>query len=243
MTDSETPLRSARQRASGWGWRRLLATACAVLVALPVLLGPFVMGVAEGSMAAAIGGGFEAAVVFWPCLVLVLGFLPYALDPSARLGRRIRRVDTIMLMVLVQLVWWVATAPLLGGASRARAYAAAMRSDLRNLASQQEIYYSDEAAYSAEPSQLAFTNSNGVLVSIEAGRSGWTAASEHEADAELSCTMYWGDATPLPTKGGRVPERPAEILCEPLPAFDGWGPVGDFLRSYHGALERRHIVD
>jgi len=50
--------------------------------------------------------------------------------------------------------------------ARTRAYVAAMKSDLKNLASQQEIYYSDEYSYTSSVSALAFTPSDGVTVNI-----------------------------------------------------------------------------
>ena len=50
--------------------------------------------------------------------------------------------------------------------ARTRAYVAAMKSDLKNLASQQEIYYSDEYSYTSSVSALAFTPSDGATVNI-----------------------------------------------------------------------------
>ena len=47
--------------------------------------------------------------------------------------------------------------------TKEKAYMAAMKSDLKNLASQQEVYYSDTYSYSDEFSDLAFTNSDGVI--------------------------------------------------------------------------------
>jgi type IV pilus assembly protein PilA len=43
--------------------------------------------------------------------------------------------------------------------TRENAYFAAMKSDIKNLASQQEIYYADEYAYTTTTSLLSFTNS------------------------------------------------------------------------------------
>ena len=44
-------------------------------------------------------------------------------------------------------------------ATREKAYFAAMKSDIKNLASQQEIYYADEYAYTTTTSLLSFTDS------------------------------------------------------------------------------------
>ena len=41
-----------------------------------------------------------------------------------------------------------------------------MKSDLKNLASQQEIYYSDYYTYTSNTTQLGFVDSEGVTVTI-----------------------------------------------------------------------------
>ena len=73
-------------------------------------------------------------------------------------------------------------------ATREKAYFAAMKSDLKNLASQQEIYYSDAYAYWTSFADLAFTNSDGVTVSPTASSSGWSASATHAA---LGIVALW----------------------------------------------------
>src|SRR6478736_3416588 len=53
-------------------------------------------------------------------------------------------------------------------ATREKAYFAAMKSDLKNLASQQEIYYADKYAYTSDATTLTFVASEGVTVGIAA---------------------------------------------------------------------------
>ena len=99
-------------------------------------------------------------------------------------------------------------------ATREKAYFAAMKSDLKNLASQQEIYYSDAYAYSTAATDLAFTNSDGVLIipSIAATSSGWSATATHAALGTLEgCALYYGTAT-APTAPA-VPTQPGEVAC------------------------------
>ena len=61
-------------------------------------------------------------------------------------------------------------------ATREKAYFAAMKSDLKNLASQQEIYYADEYAYTSTAGTLGFVSSEGVTVTInENTGTGWAA--------------------------------------------------------------------
>ena len=88
-------------------------------------------------------------------------------------------------------------------ATREKAYFAAMKSDLKNLASQQEIYYSDTYSYSTSAANLSFVNSDGVNVTLVAGNAtGWSATATHSALAVTEgCGIYYGDAT-APGLGG-----------------------------------------
>ena len=97
-------------------------------------------------------------------------------------------------------------------ATREKAYFAAMKSDLKNLASQQEIYYSDNYAYTTVVTNLAFTNSDGVTVTIAASTSGWSASATHAAlGTTEGCAMYYGTAT-APT-APTTPTSPGEVKC------------------------------
>ena len=85
-------------------------------------------------------------------------------------------------------------------ATREKAYFAAMKSDLKNLASQQEIYYSDEYAYTTVAVDLGFVSSSGVTVDIDgAAADGWSATAEHAAMAGEGCAIYYGNGTPPTT--------------------------------------------
>jgi len=84
-------------------------------------------------------------------------------------------------------------------ATREKAYFAAMKSDLKNLASAQEIYYMDVYSYTTDTDSLAFTNSAGVTTTITANATGWSGASTHAAlGASEGCALYYGDIT-VPT--------------------------------------------
>ena len=97
-------------------------------------------------------------------------------------------------------------------ATREKAYFAAMKSDMKNLASQQEIYYSDEYAYTSGAAALAFVSSSGVTVGIAASSSGWSASATHSAlGASEGCAIYYGTAT-APTSP-TTPSSPGEVAC------------------------------
>jgi prepilin-type N-terminal cleavage/methylation domain-containing protein len=98
-------------------------------------------------------------------------------------------------------------------ATREKAYFAAMKSDLKNLASQQEIYYSDAYAYTAVTADMAFTNSDAVNVTIAASASGWAASATHDAlGGTEGCAIFYGTAT-APTVGAATPAQPGEVAC------------------------------
>jgi len=98
-------------------------------------------------------------------------------------------------------------------ATREKAYFAAMKSDLKNLASQQEIYYADAYAYSSVTASLSFTSSDGVTVSSNATTSGWSASAVHAAlGAAEGCVIYYGTAA-TPTVGTTTATAPGEIAC------------------------------
>lgn len=90
------------------------------------------------------------------------------------------------------------------GATREKAYFKAMMSDLRNMSAQQEIYYSNNPAYTyaatlAELEPLGFESSAGVTVAISAaGTDGWSATATHAAITDgRSCAVFHGDASYL----------------------------------------------
>ncbi len=80
-------------------------------------------------------------------------------------------------------------------ATREKAYFAAMKSDLKNLASQQEIYYSDEYTYSNVATALGFVMSDAVTVGIVTYTNvGWSATATHQAlTSAQGCAIYYGE--------------------------------------------------
>ncbi len=97
-------------------------------------------------------------------------------------------------------------------ATREKAYFAAMKSDLKNLASQQEIYYSDAYAYTTVTTDLSFTSSDGVTAASAASSSGWSASVVHAAlGTAEGCAMFYGTATA--PSAPIAPSQPGEVAC------------------------------
>jgi prepilin-type N-terminal cleavage/methylation domain-containing protein len=79
-------------------------------------------------------------------------------------------------------------------ATREKAYVSAMKSDLKNLATQQEIFYADNYLYSTDLAALGFAESEGVTVAVGvATGTGWNATATHTGTSE-SCALFYGDA-------------------------------------------------
>ena len=99
-------------------------------------------------------------------------------------------------------------------ATREKAYFAAMKSDLKNLASQQEIYYSDTYSYTTNTTSLSFVSSEGVNVAMSASTDGWSANATHSALAATEgCGVYYGSATGIPSGPSVTPTAAGEVLC------------------------------
>lgn len=80
--------------------------------------------------------------------------------------------------------------------TREKAYVSSMKSDLRNLATAEEIYYSDgnNFQYTSDTGALEFSESDGVNLAIGVATStGWSASATHDATT-WTCAVYYGDA-------------------------------------------------
>lgn len=96
---------------------------------------------------------------------------------------------------------------------RERAYYAAMKSDLRNLAAQQELYHAGAYSYSSSLTDLSFVASEAVTITPAATNSGWSATATHAAlEPTEGCAVYFGTVT-APTIGSVTPEAEGQIVC------------------------------
>ena len=89
-------------------------------------------------------------------------------------------------------------------ATKGKANAAALRSDLRNLVVAEEAYFYEKAAYTADTTELKFRPSPGVIITIAAPPTGgWLATATHPLSYPLRCVVFFG--------GIVTPPAPAEI--------------------------------
>src|SRR5438270_887309 len=84
--------------------------------------------------------------------------------------------------------------------TKGKANAAALRSDLRNLAVAEEALFYDSTKYSSDTAALRFRPSPGVNVTIVVPPGGgWTATATHPLSYPLQCVIFFGPVSPPPT--------------------------------------------
>ncbi len=86
--------------------------------------------------------------------------------------------------------------------TKGKANAAALRADLRNLASAQEAYFHEFSRYTADADELKYTTSRGVVLTIiSATQGGWSAKATHPQSFPLTCAVFSGSVTTPPYPG------------------------------------------
>ncbi len=82
--------------------------------------------------------------------------------------------------------------------TKGRAYIAAMKSDLHNLATAEEGFLLENFSYTTNIAVLNYHGSNFVTVNVvSADGRGWTATATHER-TDVACSIFIGSATPIP---------------------------------------------
>jgi prepilin-type N-terminal cleavage/methylation domain-containing protein len=110
-------------------------------------------------------------------------------------------IELLIVVVIIGILAAVAIPKF--SATREKAYFSAMKSDLKNLQTQQEIYYNrtdgsgnTNYTYSNDKTALEFSESSGVTVTIaDVTNTGWSATATHRALASTQyCAVYVGGA-------------------------------------------------
>lgn len=92
-----------------------------------------------------------------------------------------------------------------------KAWQASLKSDLKNLANSQELFYRDNTSYGSDLQAMGAETSDGVTVTInEANNVGWSATAVHEAMPDEKCGIYQGDADPA---GGDPATSSGVVTC------------------------------
>ena len=106
-------------------------------------------------------------------------------------------IELLIVVVIIGLLAAIAVPKF--SSTKEKAYTATMKGDLRNLATAQEAYWNDNAAYyggSFPSTQMVYNPSVGVTITIgSATGSGWAATSTH-ANSPVSCALFAGPVAP-----------------------------------------------
>ncbi|HEU4642822.1 MAG TPA: prepilin-type N-terminal cleavage/methylation domain-containing protein [Gemmatimonadaceae bacterium] len=82
--------------------------------------------------------------------------------------------------------------------TKGKSYAAAIKSDLRNLATAEESYYYSNDTYTADLGALNFNPTAGVTITIsEATAGGWGATATRPGASVNSCALFFGSVAPV----------------------------------------------
>lgn len=122
-----------------------------------------------------------------------------------RIARGFTLIELLIVVVVIGVLAAIA-APKFQN-TKGKAYASAIKSDLRNVANRQEDFFYYNEFYTTNMSDLGFGGSKGVTITIAQGDpAGWSATATHPNAFPLVCAVYYGAAAPIPpaTKEGMV---------------------------------------
>jgi prepilin-type N-terminal cleavage/methylation domain-containing protein len=109
-------------------------------------------------------------------------------------------IELLIVVVIIGILAAIAVPKF--NSTKGKANAAALRADLRNLASAQEAYFHEHSWYTTDTAQLKHTTSRGVVLTIiSATQGGWAAKATHPQSFPLTCAMFNGFVPSPPYPG------------------------------------------
>ncbi len=104
-------------------------------------------------------------------------------------------IELLIVVVIIGIIAAIAVPKF--QSTKGKANAAAMKADLRNLASAQEAYFFEKSTYATDAADLKLETSPGVVLTIiTATTGGWSATTTHPQSFPLTCAMFSGKVAP-----------------------------------------------
>ncbi len=121
--------------------------------------------------------------------------------------RNVRGFTLIELLIVIVIIGILATIAIPKfSTTKEQAYLAAMKSDLRNLATMQESYLYEFSAYTNNPVAASYQTTTGVIgPTVAVTSDGWTAFVGHNVSTK-TCAIYFGTTGQAPATEEGVPK-------------------------------------
>jgi type IV pilus assembly protein PilE len=128
------------------------------------------------------------------------------------MNRHERGFTLIELLIVVVVIGILATIAIPKfSRMREKSYVAAVTSDLKNVASQQEIYLANNYSYAASVADMGHTLTDRVTITInEATGQGWAATGVHDGFTGSQCGFYYGNAS---ASNASPATQPGTVVC------------------------------
>jgi prepilin-type N-terminal cleavage/methylation domain-containing protein len=120
--------------------------------------------------------------------------------PHRAAPRGFTLIELLIVVVIIGIIAAIAVPKF--QSTKGKANAAALRADLRNLASAQEAYFHEHSWYTSDTTRLKYTSSPGVVLTIiDATQGGWSAKATHPQSFPLTCSVFAGLVASPPFAG------------------------------------------
>ena len=128
---------------------------------------------------------------------------------SRRTKQGFTLIELLIVVVIIGILAAIAIPKF--SSTREKGFRAAMMSDLKNLASQQELYHNENYIFASSLADADAVSSEGVTITInENTGTGWSATATHAGVSTEQCGVYHGDAT---ASGGDPATQPGVVTC------------------------------
>lgn len=103
-------------------------------------------------------------------------------------------IELLMVVVIIGILASIAVSSF--RTVKQKSYLSILKSDLRNLAVAQEMYFEANRSYSDNLAAVRFNPTEGVDLQLTATTTGWEGIATHNGANPRICSMFYGNMTP-----------------------------------------------